>query len=94
MTITASVPGTGRTFNGVISFDPLLQHDRPALTLANGVVYPQLRFALRHRPYHGWILGYDETTLAQDVVYNTTPNGDDGGFWESGCGPGSIPTAI
>jgi hypothetical protein len=38
--------------------------------------------------YHGWILGYDEKTLAQVVVYNTTPNGSDGGIWMSGCGLG------
>ena len=43
---------------------------------------------MRQPPYHGWILGYDETTLAQEIVYNTTPNGSQGGIWESGCGPG------
>ncbi|HEV2170375.1 MAG TPA: choice-of-anchor D domain-containing protein, partial [Candidatus Binatus sp.] len=36
----------------------------------------------------GWILGYDETSLAQVVVYNTTPNGSEGGIWQAGCGPG------
>ena len=40
------------------------------------------------QPYHGWILGYDETTLAQVVVFNLTPNGSEGGIWQSGCGPG------
>ena len=89
VTITASVPGTAAdAVNGMISFNPLLQNDRPALTLANGVVYLSFASHCDIGPYHGWILGYDETTLAQEVVYNTTPNGDDGGFWESGCGPG------
>ena len=72
----------------MISFNPLLQNDRPALTLANGVVYLSFASHCDITPYHGWILGYDKMTLAQKVVFNTTPNGDDGGIWESGCGPG------
>jgi Abnormal spindle-like microcephaly-assoc'd, ASPM-SPD-2-Hydin len=89
VTITASVPGTGETsVNGVVTFDPLLQHDRAALTLANGVVYLTFASHCDVTPYHGWILGYDETTLAQVVVYNDTPNGAQGGIWESGCGLG------
>ena len=89
VTITAQVAGTAPdAVKGVVSFDPLLQHDRAALTLANGVVYLTFASHCDIIPYHGWILGYDETTLAQEVVYNTTPNGSQGGIWESGCGPG------
>jgi hypothetical protein len=89
VTIAASGPGTGETsVNGVVTFDPLLQNDRAALTLANGVVYLTFASHCDITPYHGWILGYDETTLAQVIVYNDTPNGSQGGIWESGCGPG------
>ena len=89
VTIAAQVAGTAPdAVKGVVSFDPLLQHDRAALTLANGVVYLTFASHCDIIPYHGWILGYDETTLAQEVVYNTTPNGSQGGIWESGCGPG------
>ena len=89
VTITASVPGQAEdSVGGMISFNPLLQNDRPAVTLANGVVYLSFASHCDIGPYHGWILGYDETTLAQVVVYNTTLNGDDGGVWQSGCGPG------
>src|SRR5215469_971335 len=89
VTIAASVQGNGAaSVGGVISFDPLLQHDRPALTLSNGVVYLTFASHCDTPPYHGWILGYDETSLAQVVVYNTTPNGEEAGIWESGCGPG------
>ncbi len=88
-TIAASVPGTGsESVKGMISFDPLLQQDRPALTLANGVVYLTFASHCDIGTYHGWILGYDQTSLAQVVVYNTTPNGREGGIWEAGCGPG------
>jgi hypothetical protein len=89
VTIAASVSGSGQaSVNGIISFDPLLQQDRPALTLANGVVYLSFASHCDIQPYHGWILGYDETSLAQEIVYNTTPNGGLGGIWEAGCGPG------
>jgi Abnormal spindle-like microcephaly-assoc'd, ASPM-SPD-2-Hydin len=89
VTITASAPGTASdAVNGIITFNPLLQHDRPALTISNGVVYLSFASHCDITPYHGWILGYDETSLTQEVVYNTTPNGSDGGIWESGCGPG------
>ena len=89
VTITASVPGTGEdNFHGTVTFDPMLQHDRAALTLDNGVVYLTFASHCDDQPYHGWILGYDQTSLDQVVVYNTTPNGSQGGIWESGCGPG------
>jgi len=85
VTIVATAAGTASDGN---TFNPLLQHDRPALTLANGVVYLSFASHCDIQPYHGWILGYDETSLAQVIVYNTTPNGSQGGIWESGCGPG------
>jgi hypothetical protein len=89
VTIKASVPGTAKdAVNGIISFNPLLQHDRPALTLSKGIVYLSFASHCDIGPYHGWILGYDETSLTQVVVYNTTPNGSEGGIWQSGCGPG------
>lgn len=89
VTITATAPGTGEnSVNGQVTFDPLLHHDRPALTIANGVVYLSFASHCDIQPYHGWILGYDETTLAQVVVSNLTPNGCEGGIWQSGCGPG------
>ncbi len=43
-------------------------------------------------PYHGWVMGYNATTLKQTMVYNADPNGSDGGIWMSGDGIASDST--
>ncbi|MBS1609393.1 MAG: discoidin domain-containing protein [Bacteroidetes bacterium] len=86
--ITASVAGNGDgNVNGVVSFDPLKQNQRGGLLLLNGTVYIAWASHCDWGPYHGWILGYDKSTLQQKVVYNTTPNGYFGGIWMSGAAP-------
>jgi len=85
--ITASVPGTGDgNVAGTVSFDPRRNNQRQALTLVNGIVYVSFSSHCDWNPYHGWILGYNAATLAQQTVYNDTPNGEEGGLWESGMG--------
>jgi len=85
--IEASVPGTGDgNANGVVSFNPKLNNQRQGLLLLNGVVYISFSSHCDLNPYHGWILGYDARTLEQRIVYNDTPNGENGGIWESGMG--------
>jgi hypothetical protein len=34
-------------------------------------------------PYHGWVLGYNATTLQQTLVFNATPNLRGGGSWQA-----------
>ena len=85
--ITAAVSGSGDgSVNGTIPFDAQKQNQRQGLTLLGGVVYVSFSSHCDWGPYHGWILGYDATTLQQQVVYNDTPNGYAGGMWESGAG--------
>jgi outer membrane protein assembly factor BamB len=85
--ITATVTGNGDgSVNGVITFDAQRQNQRQGLTLLGGVVYVTFASHCDWGPYHGWILGYDATTLHQQIVYNVTPDGDAGGMWESGAG--------
>jgi hypothetical protein len=70
----------------VISFDSQRQNQRQGLTLLNGTVYVTFSSHCDWGPYHGWILGYDASTMQQRIVYNDTPNGGLGGMWESGTG--------
>src|SRR6267143_1260777 len=85
--ITASVPGTGDGSSmGVINFDPLREHNRPGLLLQNGHVIMGWASHCDNGPYHGWIMSYNSSTLAQEAVWNSTPNGGLGGVWMSGAG--------
>jgi hypothetical protein len=87
--IQTSVPGSGAgSSNGVVSFNPLSQNQRTALLLLNGVVYIAWASHCDNDPYHGWVIGYNATTLKQvpGAVYNTSPNGTRAGIWHSGGG--------
>jgi hypothetical protein len=84
--IQATVPGTGAGSNsGQIVFDPTLALQRSALSLVNGVVYIEWASYNDWGNYHGWIIGYDASTLKQVRVWNTTPNGKEGGIWMAGA---------
>jgi hypothetical protein len=86
--IQASYPGTGdNSSGGNVIFDPGQQVDRPALLLLNGLIYTSWGSHCDARPYTGWIMGYNENTLAQASVLNLTPNGNEGALWMSGAGP-------
>lgn len=90
--ITATCAGNGAgSVGGVITFDPIRQNQRTALTLVNGVVYIAWAAHCDLQPYHGWVIGYDATNLTQAVVFNNTPNGSGGGIWMSGDGIAADP---
>ena len=85
--ITASVPGSGDgNVTGAVNFDPMRNNQRQGLALVNGTVYISFSSHCDWNPYHGWILGYNEQTLQQQIVYNDTPDGENGGIWQSGQG--------
>ena len=68
-------------------FNPLMQNQRPALLLANGLVYVGYASHCDKDPYHGFLMAYDAKTLAQVSVFNTSPTGSEASIWQSGQGP-------
>jgi hypothetical protein len=85
--IQASVLGAGSgNMNGTVTFQALRQNQRPGLLLFNGVVYIAWASFGDIDPYHGWVMGYSASTLAQVSVYNDTTNGSRGGIWLGAAG--------
>ena len=68
-------------------FDALMQNQRPALMLANGMVYVGYASHCDKEPYHGFLMAYDAQTLTQVSVLNTSPTGSEASIWQSGQGP-------
>ena len=91
---TISVPGTGAgSADGVVKFNALRQLPRMGLVLdmkvpghPAGVVFAGFA-GFDIDPTHGWLVGYDAKTLKLVTVFNSTPNGDFGGIWQSGGAP-------
>jgi outer membrane protein assembly factor BamB len=82
--------GTGADDAGLIRFDPLIHNQRSALVLLGGVVYVAWASHGDQGGYHGWIVGFDASTLAQVSMLNLSPNNPPGtegqaGIWMSGA---------
>ncbi|MGA8871639.1 MAG: hypothetical protein WB460_10910 [Candidatus Acidiferrales bacterium] len=94
LTSSITVPGTGDTgdsscpsSSGSVPFCPLRLNQRPGLALVNGVVYVSWASHGDVQPYHGWIIGFDASTLALTTIFNSSPNGREGGIWGAGGAP-------
>ena len=84
--IQATVPGTGDG-GSTVSFNPANQNQRLALTLTGGGVTIGWSSHCDDHTWHGWLMRYDAISLTQTAVFNSTPNGGEGGIWMSGGGP-------
>jgi Immunoglobulin I-set domain len=84
--VQATYPGTANNGVGTTSFEPGQYEERAGLLLLNGTVYTAWTSHCDQNPYNGWLIGYDESTLAQSQVLNITPNGSEGAIWQSGGG--------
>ena len=81
--------GTGiATLAGHFSvFFPTIENQRAALLLDNGTVYIAFGSYGGQGEYHGWLFGFDASSLQQTGVFNITPDAMQGGIWQSGGGP-------
>jgi hypothetical protein len=76
-----------------IAFNTARENQRPGLALVNGVVYIAWASHGDLDPYHGWILGFNATTLSRVSTFNSSPNAAEGlgycraGIWMSGGAP-------
>jgi hypothetical protein len=87
VTVAATYPGTGEDRVGTnVVFDASQYKERCGLLLLNGVIYTAWASHCDDQPYTGWIIGYNEQTLAQTSVLNITPNGGEAAIWMSGAG--------
>jgi hypothetical protein len=82
---TAKGTGTG-SVNGVLTFDPLFEAQRPGLLLQAGKLFIAFGSHCDLWDYHGWIMAFDESTLLPRGVIVDTPNGYQGGYWAGGAG--------
>ena len=86
--IAAKYPGTcDNSQGGYVIFDPKQYKERAGLLLLNHILYTSWASHCDIRPYKGWVISYNETTLSQQSVLNVTPNGNDGAIWAAGAGP-------
>jgi len=86
--IEAQVKSTAKdAVDGLLHFNPKTQNQRPALGLANHNVIIAWASHEDIGPYHGWIMAYDTNHLKQVAVFCITPNGTEGGIWQSGRAP-------
>jgi hypothetical protein len=96
--VAASVHGTGVNGNGTnVTFSAIQHMQRPALTLAGGILYACYGSHDDTDPYHGWVIGFNPTNLVllTNYVFNTTPNATvaafganagEGALWMGGNG--------
>jgi uncharacterized repeat protein (TIGR03806 family) len=96
--VAGSVPGTGvDSTNGIVQFNPSMHMNRPAMTLAAGILFVSYGSYGDTDPYHGWVIGYNPANLVQltNYVFCTTPNATtnvfgvnaaEGALWMGGGG--------
>ena len=68
-------------------FNAKIHNPRPGLAMANGNVYITFASHEDQQAYHGWVMAYSTSTLAQTGVYSDTTSGYQGGIWSAGQAP-------
>ena len=70
----------------VTNFNSLHQKNRPGLLLLNGVLYLGFGSNACNDSNSGWVLAYDEASLTQLGVFNTSPDYGLTSIWHTGNG--------
>ena len=68
-------------------FDPKIQNQRMGLAKAGNNIIICWASHEDMFAYHGWVMAYNASTLAQVAVFNDTPSGTLGGIWQQGRAP-------
>lgn len=89
--ISATYPIAG---GATTTFDGGQYEERAALLLSQGVIYTSWTSHCDASPYTGWVIAYEQTTLAQKSVLNVAPNSGGHGpaIWMAGGGPSADAT--
>jgi iron transport multicopper oxidase len=68
------------------AFSPLMQLQRPGLTLMDGVVYASFGGHCDHLPYNGWVMGVQASTGELRTRWVAQSSGNSGGgIWQAGA---------
>jgi len=70
----------------VTNFTSLHQKNRPGLLLLNGVIYAAFGSNGCNDDNSGWVLSYNENSLAQLAIFNTSPDHGLTSIWQTGNG--------
>ncbi|MGB6386947.1 MAG: hypothetical protein WBE52_05205 [Terriglobales bacterium] len=70
----------------VTVFNSLHQKNRPGLLLLNGTLYMGFGSNYCNDDNSGWVLSYNEATLSQSGVFNTSPDYGFTSVWQAGVG--------
>lgn len=74
------------TFPPGPAFAPKQYKERTGLLLLDGQLITAWASHCDLGAYNGWIMAYDQNTLAQTSVLDVTPNGSEGAIWQAGGG--------
>ena len=82
------IQGTFTLGTSTITYNPLLEAQRPGLLLLNNKIYFATASHCDNGPYHGWVFAYNvgATPMTQNATWAAEPSGNDGGIWMSGNG--------
>jgi hypothetical protein len=70
----------------VTNFNSFYQKNRPGLLLLNGVIYTGWGSNGCNSLNSGWVISYNEATLSQVGVFNTSPDAGLVSIWQAGVG--------